>query len=205
MRWRALALVAVLAVVGAACRPAQVRTDPGRRPPVAPPTSAAVARPAAPATTTTLPLPRPIPIPEDPYAPEDVVELGTIEVPRLGLSQPIYHGVTLHNIDRGPSHWPGTALPGQHGNTVFAGHRVSHSAPFRNLHLLEPGDEVIFTLGSIRSVYEVTGNLVVEPTDVWIGDQEQGFTGTLYACHPPGSAAYRYVVRMTLATTTVPT
>lgn len=153
-----------------------------------------------PATTTTLAaLPAPATIPRDSYAPEPVVQIGTMEIPAIGLSHPVYQGVTLHNIDRGPSHWTGTALPGQRGNTVFAGHRVTNTAPFRHIDRLKVGDEVAFTVNGARSTYRVTGNLVVEPGDTWIGSQSEGFTGTLYACHPPGSLAYRYVVRMELS------
>src|SRR5687767_12843112 len=81
-------------------------------------------------TTTAAPaLPTPAIVPEDPYAYEPEIRLGTIEIPRLGLSDTLFQGVTLTSIDRGPSHWPGTALPGQLGNTVVAGHRVTHSHP----------------------------------------------------------------------------
>ncbi|MEA2901369.1 MAG: sortase [Actinomycetota bacterium] len=150
--------------------------------------------------TTTVPaLPQPVIIPRDSYAPEPVREIGTIEIPALGLVSAIYDGVTLHNIDLGPSHWTGTAEPGQPGNTVFAGHRITNSRPFRNLDSLVAGDEVIFTVAGTRSVYKVTGNLVVGPDDTWIADQTPESTGTLYACHPPGSADYRYVVKLALA------
>ncbi|MFN2609070.1 MAG: sortase [Acidimicrobiales bacterium] len=152
-------------------------------------------------TSTTIPLPQPIAIPDDPYAPEPVVRIGTMEIPKIGLVHPIYDGVTLHNIDLGPSHWPGSAMPGQPGNAVFAGHRVTHDHPFRHLDELVAGDEVIFTVNGTRTTYRVTGNLVVKPSDTWIADQTQAPTATLYACHPPGSAEYRYVVQMALATT----
>ena len=107
--------------------------------------------------------------------------------------------MTLHNIDLGPSHWTGTALPGQPGNTVFAGHRITNSHPFRHLDQLVAGDEVIFTVDGVRSVYRVTGSMVVGPDETWIADQTPDATGTLYACHPPGSLAYRYVVKLALA------
>ncbi|MEA2842735.1 MAG: sortase [Actinomycetota bacterium] len=150
-------------------------------------------------TTTTLPpLPQPILIPEDSYAPEPVVEIGTMEIPALGLVHRIYQGVTLHNIDRGPSHWPGTADPGQPGNTVFAGHRITNSHPFLHLDDLVAGDQVVFTVGGVRSVYVVTGSMVVGPGDTWIADQTPSATGTLYACHPPGSQAKRFVVKLAL-------
>lgn len=122
------------------------------------------------------------------------MEIGSIEIPAIGLSHRIFQGVTLNNIDRGPSHWTGSALPGQPGNAVFAGHRVTRTRPFRNIDSLKPGDEVIFNVGANRSVYRVTGNQVVEPEDTWIANQTEAYTATLYACHPPGSARYRYVV-----------
>ena len=144
-------------------------------------------------------LPRPVRIPDDPYAPEPVVEIGTIEIPRIGLVHPLFRGVTLHNIDRGPSHWPGSAMPGERGNAVVAGHRATNSQPFRRIHELSAGDDVIFSVAGARSTYRVTESFVVRPVDTWIADQTEAPTATLYACHPPGSEAYRYVVRLVLA------
>ena len=74
--------------------------------------------------------------PRDPYAAEAVAALGRIAIPRLGLDHKMMNGVTLNNIDHGPSHWPGLAYPGQVGNSVLAGHRVTHTHPFRNLDSL---------------------------------------------------------------------
>ena len=67
-------------------------------------------------TTTVL---RPVDVPDDPYASEPVQRIGTIEIPKIGLRADIYHGITLRNIDLGPSHWPGTALPGETGNAAL--------------------------------------------------------------------------------------
>ncbi len=197
-----VSLMVVLAAAGSACSlgTGTLRSD-------APPsTLTQVDNPIlAPPPTSVLPattvpaLPQPMIIPQDPYYDEPIREIGTMEIPALGMSSTIYDGVTLHNIDLGPSHWPGTAEPGHAGNTVFAGHRVSHSRPFRDIDRLVEGDEVIFTVGGARSVYEVTEHLVVGPQDSWIADQTFEPTGTLYACHPPGSLEYRYVVRLKLA------
>ena len=159
---------------------------------LAPPVTSAAPSPPA------VELPQPARIPRDSYAPEPVTEIGTIEIPALGLVHTIYRGVTLHNIDLGPSQWTGTADPGRPGNTVFAGHRVTNSHPFGDLDELVRGDRVIFTVGGARSVYQVTGNMVVTPDDTWIADQTPESTGTLYACHPPGSLAFRFVVKLAL-------
>jgi sortase A len=137
--------------------------------------------------------------PKDSYAPEPIQEIGTIEIPKIGLVHKVMHGVTLRNIDHGPSHWPGTPMPGEAGNTVFAGHRVTHSHPFRRINELVPGDEIFFTVAGVRSRYVVTGHEVVSPSRVDIVYPTPTPTVTLFACHPPGSARQRYVVRGALA------
>ena len=142
----------------------------------------------------------PVGVPPNEYAVEAIQEIGTIEIPKIGLVHKTFHGITLRNINKGPSHWPGTALPGETGNTVFAGHRTTYGAPFRRIHELAPGDEVFFTVAGIRTRYLVTGHEVVTPDRLDIVKQTATPTATLFACHPPGSARYRYVVRAALAT-----
>jgi sortase A len=185
---------AAIALLATACASPATTVAP-RRQGSAPPPVATV-----PTTAPEAPGPWPIAIPPDPYAPEPVVAIGTMEIPRLGLVHRIYDGVTLHNIDLGPSHWPGSAVPGQPGNAVFAGHRVSHDHPFRHLDQLVAGDRVVFVVNGVRSTYRVTGDLVVSPSDTWIAHPTPTPTATLYACHPPGSATQRFVVRLELVT-----
>lgn len=148
-------------------------------------------------TETTLPvpnLPQPENSPTDPYEKVPVNQIGTIEIPKINLSTNVYEGVWLTVINVGPGHWPGTAGAGEYGNMVIAGHRVTHSKPFRNIDKLVEGDEIIVTSEKGRFVYKVTGHDIVYPKDVWIVDQTPGYRITLFACHPPGSAAQRYVI-----------
>lgn len=159
----------------------------------------------APVTTTTAAAPAPAPAPapratpvappKEPRAATPIVQVGEIRIPKIGLVHPVYEGVTLTVIDRGPGHWPGSAMPGQLGNMVFAGHRVTHSKPFRNIDRLVPGDEVIFQTNDGVFTYHVTGHEIVTPRDVHIVNPTPDATMTLFACHPPGSARQRYVVR----------
>jgi sortase A len=169
-------------------------------PPVAPDAIDATTTTTAPATTTTTVL-QPVDPPANAYAEEPHVVIGTIEIPKLGLAVPLNQGISLRSIDRGPSHWPGTALPGGVGNTVIAGHRVTHSKPFRHIDSLVAGDEIIFVVDGVRSVYHVTGSEVVTPDRTDIVNQTPDPMATLFACHPPGSAKYRYVVRAALVST----
>ena len=139
------------------------------------------------------------PVANNPSALEPIVQIGTIEIPKIGLVHPIFNGITMRNIDQGPSHWPGTAFPGEAGNAVFAGHRVTHTHPFLRIAELQPGDKVIFTIQGVRSVYVMTSSEVVTPQETQIVRQTSEPTATLFACHPPHSAKYRYVVHLALS------
>lgn len=167
----------------------------------APTISAAPETTVPPTTTTTEPpvvLPVPDPAPTAAYFDEELVDLGTITIPALGVDRTLHQGVSLYNIDRGPSHWPGTAEPGELGNVVIAGHRTTHGAPFRDIDQLVEGDEVILGVDGETFVYRVVGNEVVLPSGLHIVEQTAAHTATLFACHPPGSAQYRYVVHLEL-------
>jgi sortase A len=145
----------------------------------------------------------PEPSPADPRAPTPAIHHGQLEIPSIGLSQPFFEGVTLTAIDRGPSHWPGTAMPGALGNVVVAGHRTTHSRPFWDLDLVQPGDELIFTMGDgARYVYALDRIEIVDDQDIHIIDQGYGYTATLFGCHPKGSARQRIVGHFTLRSST---
>lgn len=163
-------------------------------------TATAIPTTAAPTTaattTTTEALPVPDAVPSDPNAPEAEVRLGSISIPKLGLDAPLFHGVTLTTLNKGPGHWPGTAMPGQIGNVVVAGHRVTHTRPFRHIDQLVPGDTVVFTVDGVPHTYAMTSNEVVTPDQVRIVEQTPEHTATLFACHPPGSAQFRFVVHL---------
>lgn len=148
-------------------------------------------------------LPDPQPSPLDARAPTPVVRHGLLEIPTIGLSQPLFEGVTLTAIDNGPSHWPGTPMPGELGNMVIAGHRVTNTRPFYDLDLAQPGDELIFTMDDgARHVYTLDRVEIVAADALHIVDQSYGYRATLFACHPKGSLAQRIVGHFTLRSST---
>lgn len=149
-------------------------------------------------------LTQPVDTPADPNAPVPVTEIAHLQIPKIGLDAGVFEGIELSVINHGPSHWPGSAPPGGFGNMVLAGHRVTHSAPFRHVDRLVPGD--VITVSDARGIYTyvVTGHSVVTPEQTEIAIQDPGYRMTLFACHPPGSAEYRYVVNAQLVRTEPP-
>jgi sortase A len=120
-------------------------------------------------------------------------------IPKLGVSAGMHNGVEISGLNNGPGHWPGTAMPGQPGNVVVAGHRTSHGGIFRYINSLGAGDQIIFETSNGTFTYVVTGTQIVAPNAMWIIGQGGGSRATLFACHPPGSTAQRIVVFATLA------
>jgi sortase A len=199
-RWIAL-LTALGIVLAAAITTAAVTRDTGHEetesPLLVPPTTPASTATSTTrrTTTTTAKLPQPQAPPTDPYAPTPIVQVGVIEIPKIGLVHPVYEGITLTVIDHGPGHWPGSAMPCQAGNTVFPGHRVTHSHPFLNIDQIAVGDQIVFHMKGHDCVYAATGTQIVVPTDLWVTDPTPQPTVTLIACHPKHSAAQRIVVK----------
>ena len=100
-----------------------------------------------------------------------------LTIPRLGLDVRL-----AASLNDGPYAYY------QDSDTLgVAGHRTTYSRPFSRLPLLRRGDEI--RVGGLR--FLVRRSTVVRPWETWI----LGFRGlVLSACHPAGSAAYRYVV-----------
>lgn len=162
-------------------------------------TTARATTTTAPTTTTTLaPLPQPTPPPADAYAAVPIYQIGVIAIPKIHLLHPIFEGVWLTVVDHGPGHWPGSAMPGKAGNSVFAGHRVTHTHPFLDLDQMAVGDKVIFDMPDGVYTYSVTSITIVQPEDLGITTPTRRPTITLFACNPKHSAAQRIVVKGTL-------
>jgi sortase A len=104
----------------------------------------------------------------------------------------------MNIFDLGVGQWPGTPRPGQRGNIVLGGHRTAATRPFLDIDKLRSGDIIeLHSKGQVHK-YKVTGHLIVKPTAIWITDPTSAPTLTLFACHPKGSTAKRYVVRASL-------
>src|SRR3954464_1544662 len=76
--------------------------------------------------------------------------LGQIRIPRIGLvasvdqgAQTLYTAAWPRELNRGTAHYPGTALPWQQGTVGIAGHRVTHTRPFRYLNRMRKHDLIV--------------------------------------------------------------
>ena len=106
----------------------------------------------------------------------------------------VVEGVDRESWKKGPGHMPWTPLPGQPGNSVISGHRVTYGRPFFDLDQLSPGDVIEVETGIGVHTYEVRETRIVAPTDVWVAGPRRGAWLTLTTCHPRFSAAQRLIV-----------
>jgi sortase A len=127
----------------------------------------------------------------------DVV--GRLEIPRLNVSTIVFEGADQDVLERGAGHLPGSALPGERGNTVLAAHRDTFFRPLRSIRV---GDVVEIHAPPRDSVYIVQSAKVVEPDEVSVLKPTPEPALTLVTCYPfryIGPAPERLVVRAVLA------
>jgi len=143
-------------------------------------------------TTTGPPLVLKVESPPEPHAAFALIRIPKID--RLKDGWNVVEGVSVADLRNGAGHIPGTALPGQPGNSVISGHRTTWGMPFHELNILDPGDEIEVDTALGTSIYEVREIHIVKPTDLWVTDPRDGAWLTLTTCHPKYSARERYVV-----------
>ncbi len=134
---------------------------------------------------------------------DDVI--GTIEIPRLGVSSVVREGDDERTLRRGVGHVRGTPPPETLGNVGFAGHRTSFFKPLRRIR---PGDVIRLRTPTVIYTYEVLSSEIVKPEDTGVFDRKETPALTLVTCYPfeyKGHAPRRFVVHAErVAVTTAP-
>jgi sortase A len=120
--------------------------------------------------------------------------IGHISIPKIGAGYVVVQGTDEASLEKGPGHYPGTALPGL-GNTVaIAGHRTTYLAPFRHLDALKPGDRIVLKMPYAVFTYAVQYRRIVLPTALWVTNNVGYERLVLSACNPLYSAAQRIII-----------
>lgn len=136
---------------------------------------------------------------------EDVLNLDevmcTLEIPKIDLSLPVYHGTSEEVLERGVGHLETTALPigGENRHSVLTGHRGLPSAElFTRLDELEIGDMFYIHVLDEVHAYEVDSIQTVEPDELEMLVPEEGKDLiTLVTCTPYAVNSHRLLVRGT--------
>ena len=131
--------------------------------------------------------------------PEGSGVMGYIEIPKISVRLPIYHGTGEDALQRGIGHLAGTSLPvgGSGTHCVLSGHRGLPTALlFTDLDQLAAGDRFYLHVLEETLAYQVDSVTVVEPTEVSdLLPDESGDYVTLLTCTPYGVNTHRLLVR----------
>ena len=124
--------------------------------------------------------------------------MARIQVPKVGIDLPVYHGTSEASLLRGAGHLQGTSLPvgGKDTHSVITAHRgLADSTMFTDLDKVGVGDRFIITTFGKVLTYQVIDTKVVEPSDSSSLRQEAGRDlVTLVTCTPLGINTHRILV-----------
>ena len=125
--------------------------------------------------------------------------MGYIDIPKIDVMLPIYHGIEESILQVAVGHIPGTSLPvgGKGSHCVVSGHRGLPSARlFTDIDKLVGGDSFTITVLNKTLTYEVDQIRTVLPTDLSDLQIEKGKDYvTLVTCTPYGINTHRLLVR----------
>jgi len=129
-----------------------------------------------------------------------------LSIPSLGIENASVED-THTDLKRSLIHYPGTASPGDLGNTVIFGHSVlpqffnpeSYITIFSTLHTLSKGDEIKVYSDGAEFTYTITDMYEVMPDNLTpLAQSYSARNLTLITCTPPGTYLRRLIVKAEL-------
>lgn len=124
--------------------------------------------------------------------------MGSIEIPKIDVDLPIYHGTSDEVLDLGVGHLEGSSLPigGESTKSILTGHRgLPGSSLFTRLDEMEEGDLFFLDVMGETLAYKVCDIVTILPEDVKSLEIEAGADKvSLITCTPYGINTHRLVV-----------
>lgn len=124
--------------------------------------------------------------------------MGTIQIPKIDVNLPIYHGTDDQVLSIGVGHVQNSSLPvgGNSTRTLLTGHRgLPNSKLFTRLDELEEGDLFFLDICGCTLAYQIYSIEVIEPDEVGkldpVNDED---VATLITCTPYGINTQRLIV-----------
>lgn len=125
--------------------------------------------------------------------------MGYVEIPKIQVNLPIYHGTDAKVLDRGVGHLLGSALPvgGVNTHTILSGHSgMASQKMFTDLEQLTQGDVFYLNVLNEMLAYQVTEINTVLPYETeLLGIVPGEDMCTLVTCTPYGINTHRLLVR----------
>lgn len=125
--------------------------------------------------------------------------MGSIEIPKIGVDLPIYHGTSDDVLSNGVGHLQSSSFPvgGENTRTVLTGHRgLPNAKLFARLDELKKDDLFYIHVGNKTLAYQIYKIEIVkkeEAPDV-LGIEEGKDLATLLTCTPYGINTQRLIL-----------
>lgn len=125
--------------------------------------------------------------------------MGSIEIPKIGVDLPIYHGTSDDVLSNGVGHLQNSSFPvgGENTRTVLTGHRgLPNAKLFTRLDELKKDDLFYIRVGNKTLAYQIYKIEIVkkeEAPDV-LGIEEGKDLATLITCTPYGINTQRLIL-----------
>ena len=127
--------------------------------------------------------------------------MGYVEIPKIGVTLPIFHGTNNSTLERGVGHLLGSSLPvgGESTHSVLTAHSgMASQKMFSDLDRLKIGDIFFLDVLGEKLAYQVDQIKTVLPYDTTFLQTEIGNDlCTLVTCTPFGVNTHRLLVRGT--------
>ena len=125
--------------------------------------------------------------------------MAYVEIPKIHVNLPIYHGTTTEVLEKGIGHLTGSSLPigGVDNHAVLTGHSgVAGQRLFSDLDQLEIGDVFFIHVLNQQLAYEVSAIDTVLPEDTKLLTSVDGKDKcTLVTCTPFGVNTHRLLIQ----------
>ena len=125
--------------------------------------------------------------------------MGYVEIPKISVKLPIYHGTENDSLERGIGHLLGSSLPvgGENTHTILSGHSgMASQKMFTDLEQLTTGDVFYLHVLDETLAYQVVEINTVLPYDTsLLGIAPGEDLCTLVTCTPYGVNTHRLLVR----------
>ena len=125
--------------------------------------------------------------------------MGYVEIPKISVNLPIYHGTENDSLERGIGHLLGSSLPvgGESTHSILSGHSgMASQKMFTDLEQLIVGDVFYLRILNDTLAYQVAEINTVLPYDTsLLGIVPGEDLCTLVTCTPYGVNTHRLLVR----------
>lgn len=125
--------------------------------------------------------------------------MGQLEIPKLDIRLPIYHGTDGSTLEKGVGHLLGSSFPvgGEGTHAVLTGHSgLSREKMLTDLEKMKIGDRFFLHVLDRTRAYEVRDIFTVLPDDTsHLGIQQDEDMCTLITCTPYGVNTHRLLVQ----------